>query len=214
MKEIFLAMRKLFLLIVFFLPSVLFGSSIAWPGLTASDYYRGTAGERLFFHSDENSTDNLYLCNDLRYCRIENYFKKNGKKREVRPFNRYVNILSFNLLPLKNIVLSCRIPYVYVEEKFSYKVKIRDSGISDVFLGLSYRLFNQGDKKVFLSTGMRFPSGLHETNAYDLPLGTGNIDIPLIINTNSTIKDINAFFDIGFIFLGNRELPPSFTHKV
>lgn len=207
-------MHKIFfILTLVFLPLNLLSNEISWPYLVVSDYYRGTAGERLFFSNHEDLPGNIFIYNDLRNYNFKNYFSKNDKKEKDERYSRFINIISMNYIPLNNMILSLRIPYVNAKNEYNSRYTFKNSGISDIFIGLSYKIVEYSRNKIYFSTGLKSPTGKNFHNIDKIPISTGSYDIPLIINTNFSFKNTNSFLDFGYIFIGKSEIYPFRNNK-
>lgn len=207
-------MHKIFfILTLVFLPLNLLSNEISWPYLVVSDYYRGTAGERLFFSNHEDLPGNIFIYNDLRNYNFKNYFSKNEKKEKDERYSRFINIISMNYIPLNNMILSLRIPYVNAKNEYNSRYTFKNSGISDIFIGLSYKIVEYSRNKIYFSTGLKSPTGKNFHNIDKIPISTGSYDIPLIINTNFSFKNTNSFLDFGYIFIGKSEIYPFRNNK-
>lgn len=195
-------MRKVlisFLITLF--PVCVFGNVIQSPQLPAIDYFRGTAGEQLFFYYPDLKKGSLNINNDFRFCILNNYFNHLGEKIEIGYIKRLINVFSLNYSPLNKTQFSVRIPYVNTENKWS-----SNSGLSDIFLGLTYEIKQLPNIKVLLSSGVKFPVGYYEIDDIKAPLGTGSFDVPIIINSIIQIGDGFLFADAGYIFNGKSKI--------
>ncbi|MBN1996257.1 hypothetical protein JW935_01810 [candidate division KSB1 bacterium] len=195
-------MRKINNLTSFFLllfSLKLFANMIDPPSLGLADYYRGTAGERLFFEDSNKNAGCFFIHNDTRYYHLKyswNIFSK--KTRHYDDHSRFISLTSINYSPVNRFFLSIRIPYVkirYTEFPKSH------SGLSDIFFGLSYKIVMAENHSLFISTGVKAPTGDNTTGETIQPLGTSGYDIPILLNTNFKTKKTNYYFDAGCIII-------------
>jgi len=193
----------LILLLFIFFPESILINPISWPYLPASDYFRGTAGERLFFGFCSMKKGSLSIKNDFRNYHFNNYWSKSGEKYEFDSYSRMINILSFYYMPFNKAQFSIRIPFVKVEN-----FNLSNNGLSDILLGFSYNVMElmNNNLKISLSTGLKIPVGYYEYDKDKIPIGTGSYDVPLVINTDFLFYNIITNLDIGYIFIGNSEV--------
>lgn len=198
---------------LFFSPVYLLGDLISWPNLRTSDYYRGTAGERLFYFNHEDQKGSFFIFNDLRNYKFMNYFDEGGDLKKEGLYSRFINIFSLNYMPSRKVILSLRVPCVNARSKYYSQYTYHHSGIGDIFFGVSYRLVVFNENKIFISTGLKLPTSnkFHDKNS--LPIGTGSFDVPLIINSNFSFKRIDNFFDMGYIITGRSDSYPFITNE-
>lgn len=196
-------MRKpLFLLVVWFFPFILQSNEISWPYLKASDYYRGTAGERLFFLNHAEPDVHFYFFNDSRNYQFDDYFDPLGEKQSnYYSYTRWINIFSLNLR-IKKLILSCRVPYVRASNQWNFQYIYKNAGISDVFLGAAFRIFAVKRGGIFVATGLKFPTSANFQDWRKIPIGTGSYDVPVMINSDFSFRNTHHFLDAGFIFTG------------
>ena len=194
------------------LPSCVLGDILGWPHLPAFDYFRGTAGERLFFYNQKLQKGTFYIDNDFRLYNFNKYWDKSGRKSNHRKYKRLINIISLKYSPVSKTQFSIRVPYVsldYIDSR--YNGQFSNSGLSDIFLGVSYEVLKFLNNKMYLSSGVKIPVGYYKYDKEKLLLGTGSFDIPFIINSDLNIKNLLLFFDIGYIYVGESKiLYPSF----
>ncbi len=183
------------------LPSGVFGNPISWPYLRANDYFRGTAGERLFFYYQELQKGSFYINNDFRLYNFNKYWDKSGKKSNHSKYTRLINIISINYNSGNKTQFSIRVPYVRLDHR-AYRT-LSNSGLSDIFLGVSYEIVKFLNNKIYLSSGVKIPAGYYKYNKEKLTMGTGSFDIPFIINSDFNIQNLLLFFDFGYIYIGN-----------
>lgn len=208
-------MKKLFIIISLLLITLNLSSDIVinWPVLPTSDYLRGTAGERLFFHSDDIRKGDIIFRSDFRYYAFKHYWDE-WEKEDYTLYSRFINISSVSYSLTSNILLSVRIPVVWLRAKHS---EFSNFGLSDIFLSLKFgEISFFGDKvDLYFSTGVKLPTGytkFRDIYIYDpetdfkYNLGTGSYDFPFIIHSNTDIFGFKLFADIGYIILGNSKL--------
>jgi hypothetical protein len=188
------------------LPSCVLGNSIGWPNLPAFDYFRGTAGERLFFYNQKSQKGSFYIDNDFRLFNSNKYWDISGKNSDFRlkKYKRLISIISIKYNPINKTQFSIRVPYVFLEYLDDFRLS--NSGLSDIFLGVSYEIIQLLNNKMYLSSGVKIPVGYYEYNMEKLPLGTGSYDIPIIISADINVQNLSLFFDIGYIFIGGSEI--------
>lgn len=189
--------------------SFAYSNPISWPYLPANDYFRGTAGERLFFSFAKYNKGSFWINNDFRYYRFNNYWEQTtGDKLECDTYSRLINIFSVGYVPIDKIQLSIRIPYVSLLSQ-----NLSNAGLSDIFIGFSYQMFEFNEKdNISFSSGIKIPIGYYKYNKNKLPLGTGSYDIPFIINSNFQKRSFQLFLDAGYILIGKSEgIYPSYN---
>ena len=187
-------------------------NEISWPFLHASDYYRGTAGERIMFTPLGNKVGKLYIFNDYRFYNFKSYFDIHNDEQEVYGYLRSLNLFSINYSPIQNLCLSVRIPLVYAKSNWNRRSSYTNAGLSDIFLGVSYRLLRINNNNIYLSTGLKFPTGMNYKNTRKVPISTGSYDIPLIINSDIVFDYMINHLDVGIIFNGDsRDYPYDYT---
>lgn len=202
------SIKAILLVILVSLPLNLLSNEISWPFLHASDYYRGTAGERLMFINHDKKVGTIYIYNDLRHYNFKNYFGIHHDKREVDGYKRTINIFSLNYIPLRNLILSVRVPYVNANNKWNFQYSYTNSGISDVFIGAAYRFWHRNGKEVYFSTGLKLPTGRNYHNTRKIPISTGSYDVPFMINTNFSFHNMVNYLDFGLILNGDSDEYP------
>jgi len=198
------------------LPSGVLGNSMGWPYLPAFDYFRGTAGERLFFYNQKSQKGTFYVNNDFRLYNSNKYWDESGGKHNSDKYMRLINIISIKYSPISKTQFSIRVPYVYLGYTYNkYNNQLSNSGLSDIFLGVSYEIVKFLNNKIYLSSGVKIPVGYYKFNFEKLSLGTGSFDIPFVINSDLNIKNSLIFFDVGYIFIGESEiLYPSYDSVI
>ena len=207
-------MKKFILFIILILlPSCVLGNSVGYPRLPAFDYFRGTAGERIFFYNQKYQKGSFYINNDFRFYNSNKYWDKSGKKSNYDKYTRLINIISIKYSSVSKTQFSIRVPYVYLDYKFRSLFPsgfenncLSNSGLSDIFLGVSYEIAQYLNNRIYLSSGVKIPVGYYEYNEEKLPLGTGSFDIPFIINSDFNFHNLLLFLDIGYIYIGYSEL--------
>ena len=193
-------MKKfIFSIILILLPSYVLGNSISWANLPAIDKFRSTAGERLFFYYQKLQRGYFYIDNDFRFYNSNSWWDESGKKFNFGKYTRFINVISIKYSPINKTQFSVRIPYVYLNNWLSSS----NSGISDIFLGVSYEVLQFLNNKIYLSSGVKIPTGYRKYDERKLLLGTGSFDIPFIVNSDFNIKNDLIFFDVGYIFIGD-----------
>ena len=198
--------RILFLFLNFiFIPLNLFSNEISWPFLGATDYYRATAGERLFFCFPPEKEGTFFIHNDFRYYNFKHYWR-GSKKSNLEGYSRFINITSVNYVATNEMILFLRVPYLNVKKKLDYSPDIKKAGFSDIFFGFSYKYAQFGNNNIFLTTGIKLPTGENDFDAQTIPIGTGSLDVPMIVNYNFSYKKMNCFFDLGYIITGKSEI--------
>jgi len=196
-------MKKVIVFIILIiLPLRVSGNSISIrPSI---DYFRSTAGERIFFYYQKYQKGSFYIDNDFRFYSSKKYWDESGKKVGDYKYTRFINIISIKYCPISKTQFSIRVPYVYLNSKWRSS---SNCGLSDIFFGVSYEIAQYLNNKIYLSSGVKIPVGYYDK--YDnekLPLGTGSFDIPFIINSDLNIKNNLIFFDVGYIFIGESEI--------
>ena len=196
------------ILVLVLLVSVIYSNPISWPYLPVNDYFRGTAGERLFFSFAKYNKGSFWINNDFRYYKFDHYWEVTGDKFECDPYSRLINIFSVGYLPFDKIQLSIRIPYVSLKN-----LNLSNAGLSDIFIGFSCQMFEFNEKNnISFSSGIKIPVGYYKYNKYKLPLGTGSYDIPFIVNSNFQKRSYQLFLDAGYILIGKSEgIYPSYN---
>lgn len=193
--------KVIFFIMLIILPSGVFGNKLNLPNLPAIDYFRGTAGESLFFNNQKLQKGTFYIDNDFRIYNSNKYWGKSGKNFDSDKYTRFINIISIKYSPISKTQFSIRVPYVYINNE-SYS----NYGLSDIFFGVSYEIAQFSNSKIYLSSGVKIPVGYYEYIIRKLPLGTGGFDIPFIINSDFGVKNLLLFLDIGYIFIGGNEI--------
>jgi len=100
-----------------------------------------------------------------------------------------------------NLILSIRFPYVRVKKKF-WNETVEESGLGDIFFGLSLKIIEFNNNKIYFSSGLKLPTGNSSFNRRKMPIGTGSYDVPFIINSNFSYNHTNCFIDMGYIIIG------------
>ena len=196
--------KSIVFIMLIILPSGVLGNPITLPKLPAIDYFRSTAGERLFFCYQELHKGSFYIDNDFRLYNSNKYWNNSGKKYDHSKHTRLINIISIKYSPISKTQFSIRVPYVYLNNQ------LQKYGLSDIFLGVSYEITQFLNNKIYLSSGVKIPTGYYdEYDEEKLPLGTGSFDIPFILNSDLNIKNNLLFFDVGYIFIGDSKV----SHK-
>ncbi len=191
----------LLVLLAFLFFTNVFSNPMTWPYMPASDYFRGTVGERLYFDFSKKDKGSFYINDDLRYYHFKYYWDQDENKCEYNSYSRLINIFSLGYTPFDKIQFSVRIPYVSLKNQ-----SLSNSGLSDIFIGFSYQLMEISNRHLIsFSSGIKLPVGYYKYEKDKLPLGTGSYDIPLIINTDFQFKNFQLFFDTGYIFTGKSE---------
>lgn len=200
-------MRKLIIIIItvlfFSILSIIHANPISWPYLLADDYFRGTAGERLFFGIHGLKKGSLFINNDFRYYNFTSYWDDNYHKHEFDEYSRTINIFSLNYMLFERMQVSVRIPLVKVKN-----FNLSNSGLSDIFFGFSYRVTELIDDRlqISFSTGIKIPTGYYEYEEDKIPIGTGSFDVPIILNADLFFDDFIGSMDAGYIIIGNSKI--------
>ncbi len=194
--------KVIFFIMIIILPSCVLGNSVK-SYLPAIDYFRCTAGERLFFYYQELHKGTFYIDNDFRLYNFNKYWDKSGKKSNHSKYTRLINIISIKYCPISKTQFSIRVPYVYLNSEWR---KLSSYGLSDIFIGISYEVLQFLNNKIYLSSGVKIPIGYYEYDLEKLPLGTGSYDIPFAINSDFNVRNFFLFFDIGYIFNGKSDV--------
>jgi hypothetical protein len=194
--------RVLISLLAILFPVCAFGNIMPPVSLPAGDYFRGTTGERLFFNYREVRSGVLSISSDLRYCDFGGYWNYFGEKREYDTDNykRVINITSLGYAVTDRVLVGLRLPYVTRETTWG-----SNSGFSDIFLSVSYLVSRSSDSQIFLSSGLKLPTGDHEDGDGKLPLGTGSRDVPVILSLDFELQHFSLFSDMGYIFTGESD---------
>lgn len=195
--------------ILLFFPVTILSNPISWPYLPAKDYFRATVAERLFFYYQNYRRGNINIANDFRYYTFNKYWDRSKNEMDYynNEYTKLINISSICYNPTNKLQLSLRIPFVKLKNKY-----VSNSGLSDVFIGISYNLFQIRESNLYISSGVKLPLGYHKYNENKIILGTGSYDIPIIINSDINIKDLYLFIDAGYIFIGKSEgIYPSYN---
>ena len=205
-------MKKFIVFIMLILlPSGILGHSIGWPYLQAFDYFRSTAGERIFFYYQKYQKGSFYINNDFRLYNSNKYWDESGGKHNFDKYTRLINIISIKYSPISKTQFSIRVPYVRLDNR-EYRT-LSNSGLSDIFIGVSYEVLQFLNNKIYLSSGVKIPTGYFKYGE-KLHLGTGSFDIPIIINSDFNVYNLLLFFDIGYIFTGNSEISYEIYNKM
>ncbi len=212
-------MKKfIFFIMLILLPSGILGHSIGWPYLQAFDYFRSTAGERIFFYYQKYQKGSFYINNDFRLYNSNKYWDESGGKHNFDKYTRLINIISIKYSPISKTQFSVRVPYVYLDYSYKYyNYQLSNSGLSDILLGVSYEIAQYLNNKIYLSSGVKIPVGYYKCIDYNerkLPLGTGSYDIPIIISSDFNVKNLFLFLDIGYIFIGSSEISYEIYYKM
>ncbi len=199
-------MKMIRLFLISILPGFVFANPMVGALMTVNDYFRGTAGERMIFYSDESAGQSIQISLDSRYYDFRYGWREGGDTFNFKRYSRHIDIFSFGCQMSDRFQLEIRVPYVRLNYKHPIeKDDYSNAGLSDISINGTYRIFYIPEKySSFFLTGLKIPTGYYKRDLKDLKLnlGTGSYDIPIALRNDFSNSGLDLFLDIGYIFIG------------